>query len=389
MKSKLFVLFMVVALASHHGLVVAQQPVRLVFFNGSYDDGAAVNFPCGATLNFVSYLETFNAATGQYQQGGFINGVNSVPPNWSYTRDRNTGQVTFQTAPGGDGRIELSFAYSLGGSAQTFTLYVKTAPRVSYTVAPALYGSNQSGNYEVDVQGGYTSLSWMSLGGLLVNGSNNYSGGTTATVSTQDFGGSLMVSATNECGTGQTESLVVGPPYISSRLVNGNPAQSSNTVANDALLIVATNGTGSSCSWTNAGGSGNFYPNGFSCNAYPTNFLRVRAQVSNQYGTGESYTFFLFKQGYNGYRMAYPNPAKENVTVDFDYPEIAQDLLRRLDLVDEKGTSVRRFDLDWAKSRNYFAQSKSVSLDVKELPKGTYYLHIQIGDKLNKERIVV
>lgn len=60
-----------------------------------------------------------------------------------------------------------------------------------------------------------------------------------------------------------------------------------------------------------------------------------------------------------------------------------------LTLYNEKGETVKKFDVADAKAKNYFKQSKTVRMNVKDLPSGTYYLHVRVGDYVNKERISV
>ncbi|GAA4420727.1 hypothetical protein GCM10023187_56180 [Nibrella viscosa] len=257
-----------------------------------------------------------------------------------------------------------------------------------FQIEPITAHSIKSNTYAVSIDGAYNSVVWQTLGGLQVNGSTSYSGGTSATISTQLFGGRLNVSASNSCAT-NTASIAVGSPYIKTKLVNGNNSQYPNYINGSAFLVADSDNTATSYNWYIDGGSGYIYPNFNSCNASTDNFMRVTVTTSNQYGTGESYIFYLQNSGYSGYSMVYPNPTDDILTVSFDYKELAEDLLNSVVLYDDKGQAVRSYDVASAKANHHFMKSKNVDLNVKGQKPGTYYLHIQIADKVYKERVII
>ncbi len=115
----------------------------------------------------------------------------------------------------------------------------------------------------------------------------------------------------------------------------------------------------------------------------------VQAQAVNQYGAGESYTYYIIKYDYSGYRMVYPNPTNDKLTIEFDYAEIADFLLKDIVLYNEKANEVKRYDLQEAKANKRFLKSKNIDMDVSNLEKGIYYLHIFVADKVHKERIII
>ena len=109
----------------------------------------------------------------------------------------------------------------------------------------------------------------------------------------------------------------------------------------------------SNWTWTVIGGSGTLYPQGASCDVYFTDFVRVQAQTNNRCGGGQSYTFYLLKNGYRSYKI-YPNPASNKLTVDFEHKELAEARLYDISLFDDKENLVKRFDVVGAQKVNHF-----------------------------------
>ncbi|MCU0341534.1 MAG: hypothetical protein MUE30_16785, partial [Spirosomaceae bacterium] len=136
------------------------------------------------------------------------------------------------------------------------------------------------------------------------------------------------------------------------------------------------------------GGSGNISPNGFTCSVSTSGFLRVRAHTSNQCVNGEAYVFYLLNG--SGYRMASPNPTKgDKVKVEFVDKQLADDLLNSMVLYNEKEKVMWSFDKASAKTNKHFKDKDFVEIETKDLSKGLYYLHLQIGEKKYIERLGV
>lgn len=277
-------------------------------------------------------------------------------------------------------------------------VFFRISPVVTFSSVPAL-GNNQSGTAQVYIDpsynpfSSYTSVNYTTDRGLQVNGGTSYSNGNTgdynsATISTTGWGGNLYVTATNACATSPAISAVIGTPYIIQATVNGTPDYGGTTyVSNYAILNLNSNAT--SYTWSLLNGTGGLYPVSNSATAYPNPFMRVLGQTTNSFGDGESHTFYVMLSGYTGYRVAYPNPTKDALTIDFDDAQMAQDLVKEVALFNQKGKLVKQLAGSEANTKAHFKQSKSVVFDVHDLPKDTYFLHVQVGDKLYKDQIVV
>lgn len=367
--------------------------VRLYFNGNFYSHNETVYVPCGS-LTFTAQLLLLDPATATYSARYRELSMISEPQNWGAYPVNENSTILCYVYPGFGGNFTVNYTFTNGANQvdyANFTLHVKQGPTIDFNTIPQLYGANQSGVINISIpDNNYNTITWTTSGGLTVNGTTSYTGiVTNATVNTSNWGGRLTVSAVNNCGTGMISSVVIGTPYISHKLLNGNPSQNLNYVTTDAQLLIITNSTATSCSWEIDGGTGNIYPYSFSCLAFPNNFLRVRAQTSNQYGNGESYVYYIMKEGYSGYRMVYPNPTNDKLNIEFDNSEVVEYLLNEIILFNDKAKEVRRFDLKEANSKKYFRTSKNVTFDVKDLEKGTYYLHIFVGDKIHKERIII
>ncbi|RYF66948.1 MAG: hypothetical protein EOO39_22120 [Cytophagaceae bacterium] len=308
-----------------------------IVINGTgYPSGQTVYVGCVSSINMS--IVTYSTTLGGYVTPNIetLAGSYSIPAGWSpvflpagAANKTSVNLSSSSSLPGGGFFFQYNFNNEPTGTA---SITIQTRPRVVFTSVTALPNPNSSATYTVD-SGTSGNTNWTGYGGVRIN--------STATVS-----------------------------YV-------------------AYLSLDTKGTATGANWEVTHGNGSISPQGTSCNAYPTDFMRVVGTATNQYGAGQNATFYLFKSGSSPYRMAYPNPARDQVTLDFENGLMAEELLTSLSLLDEKGKSWRSFDVKEAKVKNYFKEHKGVTLEVKGMPKGIYYLHIKLVDSLYKERISI
>jgi hypothetical protein len=260
-------------------------------------------------------------------------------------------------------------------------------PQIYFTSAPSITSSNSSNTYSVYAATS-GNVNWTAYGGVQINGSGSYCCGQSATISTQNYGGLIEVTASNSCGTSPVVSSVIYTPFVQNTTINGSNG-SSATVSYVATLSLDTRGTATGGNWVVTNGTGSISPYGTSCNAYPNNFLRVVGTPTNQYGSGQDWTFYIFKDGYSPYRMAYPNPASDQVTLEFEDAQMAEELLTTVTLLDDKGKYWKKFDGKEAKNKDYFKHSKGITFDVKDVAKGTYFIQIKLANNVYKERLII
>ena len=115
--------------------------------------------------------------------------------------------------------------------------------------------------------------------------------------------------------------------------------------------------------------------------------MRVVVDASNRCGGGDSWTFYLStQQGYSGYRIA-PNPAKDQVSLVMDMKEMAGELIENVELYNEKSKLCGSVGSEKLKKGKY--DKNTIDLDVKHLPRGTYFLHVKLKDNVEKHQILL
>jgi hypothetical protein len=111
--------------------------------------------------------------------------------------------------------------------------------------------------------------------------------------------------------------------------------------------------------------------------------------LSNVCGTGDSYFFYLQQNGSFLYSVA-PNPATDRkVRVTFADKAIAQELVKSLTLYSDKQEVVASLGSESLKAETTKMQSPELTLDASKAEPGTYYLHIDLGQEVFKERILL
>ncbi|WP_338868514.1 T9SS type A sorting domain-containing protein [Spirosoma sp. SC4-14] len=408
MKSLTTTIVGVISLCLFTNFVWGQSNFKIQIYAGQeYNDGALLQVPCAYSSNYFDvYARYYNGLAYVNFANVSVSNVISKPSGYTLVNvagDLSYLRVYYSYPQNGT----LSFTAIDGSVSHTFSYNCVSTPNISVWSIPTSLGNNQSGTAQVQVidQPGsaavattyyplyYTAVNWQATGGLRVNGGTTYTTGNTGTynsapINTTSYGGQLLVSATNACGTSGyiTPYPAIGTPYIVSTTFNGSPG-SSGTVSWVATLSLLTNGTASGANWVITNGTGSISPSGTSCNAYPSSFLRVVGTATNSNGSGQDATFYIWLSGYSPYRAAYPNPTQSTLTLDFDDALMAQELIQEIALYNQKGNVVKQFDA--TKAADYFKQTKSVHFDVHELPHDTYFLHVKMGDKLFESQIIV
>lgn len=188
--------------------------------------------------------------------------------------------------------------------------------------------------------------------------------------------------------TASSAQLWFGSPAVSNGKVNGNPANSGTVYVPSgyANLNVDISGGGNT-NWYITNGSGSLSPSGNYCSVSFSSFVRVVVDASNRCGSGGSWTFYLStQQGYSGYTIG-PNPAKDQVSVIMEMKEMGGELIESVELYNEKSKLCSSVGSDKLKAGKY--DKKTIDLDVKSLPRGTYFLHVKMKDNIEKHQITL
>lgn len=165
----------------------------------------------------------------------------------------------------------------------------------------------------------------------------------------------------------------------------GGTSYSYSVIYPSGSSVQLTN-NGNSCSVNTNGATGSFY---------------VRITATNDCGTTTRDLVFVISSGYR----VYSNPTKDFLNVKFDSAENIDGLPESLTLYGENSMkSVKDVLLKEVFEKNAFKDKNIVELDVRSLPKGTYYLHLRyttpkeilekykeasLTEKVDKVRIII
>jgi hypothetical protein len=212
-----------------------------------------------------------------------------------------------------------------------------------------------------------------------------------SSVSNGNNGTVYVVAQHSQCSasvnTSSSATLWVGAPSVSNALVNGSPGGTPTYVSSGYANLSVNTGGGGTTNWYIANGSGSLYPSGANCTASWSGFLRVVVETSNRCGTGGNWTFYLTTQsGYPGYRIA-PNPAKDNLSLLLDYNEMVGEVIQNVALYDSENKAWYSSDANQLK--NTIGDKNVIEIPTKDFPRGTYFLHVKMGDEIKKQQIVL
>lgn len=107
-------------------------------------------------------------------------------------------------------------------------------------------------------------------------------------------------------------------------------------------------------------------------------FRQVKLTATNACGNyAEDFVFLLE----SGNFKAYPNPAKEKITLEFGNPAMLAVMSTKVELYPEKSAKpVHSMLIKDLFDDKGFREGNKLDLDVSKLPRGTYYLHVRRQD---------
>lgn len=195
--------------------------------------------------------------------------------------------------------------------------------------------------------------------------------------------GQITVTALfTECGslqnTSASSTLWYGPPIISS------PNQWLFDSYSNMWQLSHMSQPGFTSSYTVYSGSASLIPNVNDCYVTTADGAVIQLIVSNGCGNSSAYYFTIPAQG--GMMMAYPNPAKNTITLQFKGTDSLDQLPEEVKLFSEKsGASVITISVVDYFNRKAFKEGNKIEVDVASLPRGTYYLHVYPNGKSGAE----
>lgn len=350
-----------------------------------YELNSTYNYSCGETL----LIQIAN----QYR-----NQVIAVPTTvQSFTHSNhvtasqlgNFAVSAITQAPTGTGFITITAKYlyetePIQESAPfSETLYLSHDPGSPvFTVSPNVCNGGSAQTFTVDPrEPNYSNIEWQG-NGALINGNSTYiSNSSSASVSLTNDVGYLKVRVADNCGVfgSWSDELKLGKPTVS------YPNQWLFDPGSNMWQLSHTSQPGFSSSYTVYSGSASLIPNGNDCYVTTSDGAVIQLIVSSACGSSSSpYHFFIPAQG--GMMLAYPNPVKENITLQFKNIELQEQLPESVKLYSEKsGEAVKFISVTDYFNRKAFKDGNKIELNVTDLPRGTYYLHVYPNAKHGSE----
>ncbi len=234
----------------------------------------------------------------------------------------------------------------------------------TFTLNPTLAGSTiawASSNTSV--------LTINATTGLATRVENTVAGNITATV--------------NGCAVGLSKSVWAGSPNLT-KTINGVVAGTTPVAAGNLYNLNATSTSpNTTFNYNNYTGTGNmtidlYSPNNPATQMYvystsTSGSRKVKVTATNACGTyNEDFVFYLN----GGALMAYPNPTTELLTLEFANPEIEESLPSQINLYSESSIEiVRSVAVTEVYNKKGFTDGNKITIDVRNLPRGIYYLH--------------
>ncbi|GAB3911613.1 hypothetical protein GCM10028803_53510 [Larkinella knui] len=136
--------------------------------------------------------------------------------------------------------------------------------------------------------------------------------------------------------------------------------------------------------WSVVSGSASLVPNGPDCYVTTSGGATIALYATNECGTSSTIYYNIPPAG--SFFKVYPNPAHDVLTIQFISPKNIEALPEKVNLYSEKSSiAVISVDVKEAYGKNEFEGGDKLNLNVKNLPRGIYYLHIIPESNQNQE----
>lgn len=204
-------------------------------------------------------------------------------------------------------------------------------------------------------------------------------------------------SILNAVRTTSTATPILSNVQLNSNAVTGPMPVSSGSSYTMQVNVPSNPNPVTSISFSNIGGTGSMAvsltPSGNSCSIYVTGSIGsryIRITATNSCGTSTRDVVLYIPSSFK----VYPNPAKDILTLEFPNTETPEALPDQIDLYNENSSQpIKSVSVQEEYNRNDFKNDNKIYIDVKSLPRGTYYLHVtsgkNSGQKIEKTRILL
>ncbi|MFT4032995.1 MAG: T9SS type A sorting domain-containing protein [Siphonobacter sp.] len=366
--------------------------VGAISMNGSTANPQSLD--CGTQTVTLSVGNVTNATNYNWNVSGLS--------GWAITSGQGTNSVTASVSAGGEGTIQVTATRSDVSSYSSVATKTVTRPNTlsSVTLSGNSQGcSSTSSTYSLaNVPSGATT-SWTTTGPLSVSSSSTSS-------ATVDFGsssgtGTLSALVTDVCGhtVTLTKTIGIGNPTAPTSLVVRMGASTSQICLNQetGIQVGHTNQTAlgiTAYTW-NFGGWSSYFTGYDGTNPFTNVALfnltssapssqSISVAAQNACGTGAytSGTFYTVSCG--SLRLVYPNPATDVVSLNFDEKSVK--LPEEIIVYDELSQKAV-YSLPYEKLVASLDNDNTLTIPVKDFPRGTYYVHIVTKEQTEKVRL--
>jgi len=312
----------------------------------------------------------------------------TVNPNLTESQVRTKLQQTATDM--GSGGFDNTFGY---GRLNAYAAVMSALP-TSFISGPSTICPSAS--YSVTNQPSGTTVSWSSnnTSVLTINASTG--------AATRVGNGQVVITANISYVSGcaafrVTKTVNVGKPIISFT-VNGQPFQNGQVcVGSSNYIDVVGHDPMNSYVWSlQSGSNGSLSGSGPSASFsnYTIQCSGISLVASNSCGTTSTGLTICTKSCFMSAYKVYPNPAQDFLDVTFENTNALEALPEQIVLYSEKSSApVKTVVVKEVYNQGAFKNGNTVEMQVKDLPRGTYYLHIipqnDSDQKTDKIRILL
>ncbi|MCF0074112.1 T9SS type A sorting domain-containing protein [Dyadobacter sp. CY261] len=344
----------------------------------------------GQTVSFT--VTSFPAIYVSWKLELFNDGAAFPAQTWNRSpSDSKTISVTFLNTTGAS--VLKATATSIGAS----YVYIKDVARAGVTPPPPNNGLviGCSANQEVAISSTpslqnnatdcffHCRMEWSAPSGWTLKNSAGYSNpanGAThvkfpSGLSNGNVGNITVTAIYTECtpfvsNTSSTATLWYGPPIITSSnqtLFDGPSNVWHCSITNNPM-------GGASATWSLVSGDASFSTSGYANYISSVNGGTIQVVLTNACGSSSTQYFNIPPAGSS--LMAYPNPAKNSLSIQFRNTESPDFLPKTLNIISESHQRVvKSISVTDVFSKKSFVDGNKINIDVKDLPRGVYYLH--------------
>lgn len=349
----------------------------------SYDD----DYGCGLVTLSVTHGLIFNQVTQQWVTSWSFNSsqgtFNDFLVKWDNSPLGTVGNIHVKVCD-----CTFTFICSNGDRNVTFGPSPGT-PVISGTPYILNCQSQQQNFSAVNLPEGWELDEWSLSSNLEQVGSGTNPITVKATTTTYQgmetlTGEFVFTTDGNTCGSVKyvNKNIWVGKPSPNVKTVDGFPYSSGYQICpGNHWVGVTWNGQVTSTSWTVTPGI-SYSTNNNECDFYlpSSGYSSVAISVNGTNACGTSYnaSYYLSKKTFGCGSlliMVYPNPAKDELTVQTSLLNEKENLQYDVP-VDE----IALFDKSNKKPISLFPIESNIKLDTKNIPNGEYFLHIKFGE---------